>query len=81
MLRVFLMNINAISLGPDLYNEVRANFIRKGSSLGEWCRLNEINQTNAKACLTGTWNGPKGRDLRQRLIEASGVADSVRSAA
>jgi hypothetical protein len=75
------MNSLQLQPGPDLYNKVRGSFISNGASLGKWCRENGSSIQAAKSCLTGTWNGPKGRELRQRLIEASGVADSVRSAA
>jgi len=59
--------------GQELYNRVRAGFILQNKSLGEWCRLNKLSQTNAKACLHGTWDGPKGIELRERLIKESNI--------
>lgn len=56
-----------------LYNEVRAAFILKGSSLGAWCRKNGFRIQNARATLTGTWNGPAGRKLRARICKEAGI--------
>lgn len=53
----------------DLYNEVRAGFVKQGLSLNAWCRRHGIRHHHAKACLIGVWNGPKAQALRQQLIE------------
>lgn len=68
------MDINELPPSVDLYNRVRAGFVARGSTLSKWCRENEINPTNARSCLAGVWNGPKGKQLRQRLIDESGIA-------
>lgn len=67
------MQINNLSPGPDLYRHVRAGFVAQGSTLTTWCRERNINPTNAKSALVGAWNGPKGRQLRRELVEASGI--------
>jgi hypothetical protein len=67
------MNINQLSPGPKLYDQVRAAFILQGATLGEWCRENDIKQPSAKSCLFGTWDGPKGRELRDRIIKESNI--------
>jgi hypothetical protein len=68
------MNINAFPPGPDLYLAVRGGFVTQGLTLTRWCNDREINPTNARAALVGAWNGPKGKALRARLIEESGIS-------
>ena len=68
------MQTSDIKPGPDLYLQVRAGLILKGTTFGAWCRENGIRHTNAKAALVGAWNGPKGREVRRQLLIASGVA-------
>ncbi|OQW67454.1 MAG: hypothetical protein BVN35_20325 [Proteobacteria bacterium ST_bin11] len=67
------MSAKELLPGLELYNRVRAGFILQNSSLGEWCRNNGIQQTSAKACLHGTWGGPKGMAMRDRLIKDSNI--------
>ena len=74
------MNINNFAPSMSLYIQVRSGFVSQNSSLGAWCKKNKINMSGAKACLMGTWNGPKGQDLRAQIIEASGIADSYSEA-
>lgn len=69
------MNVNKIIPSRDLYNQVRAAFILDNSSLGSWCKDNQVKPQNVMACLVGTWNGPKGKELRSRLIAASSLLD------
>ncbi|MDO6525787.1 hypothetical protein Q4519_08825 [Motilimonas sp. 1_MG-2023] len=69
------MNVNTLQPSRELYNQVRAAFILKGSSLSSWCGSNDIKQQNAMSCLVGTWNGPKGKALREKLIMASGISE------
>jgi len=75
------MNINQFPPGPPLYNRVRAAFILGDTTLGEWCRDNSIKQINAKSCLCGTWDGPKGRNLRERIIKESNIENLSLNAA
>jgi len=67
------MNTNQLLPGQELYNRVRACFILQNTTLGEWCRTNQLSATNAKSCLYGTWDGPKGRELRERIIKESNI--------
>lgn len=67
--------------GQELYNRVRAGFILQNTSLGEWCRNHGVIQSNAKACLHGSWGGPKGNELRKRLIHASKMDNLTSNAA
>ncbi|XAI95383.1 hypothetical protein [Leptolyngbya phage Lsp-JY19] len=59
--------------GPDLVKQVRAGFVLKGTSLGRWCREEKIPPQHARLCLLGGWNGPKGKALRSRLLQAAGL--------
>jgi hypothetical protein len=63
----------AFQPGLDLYLRVRAGFVAQQSSLNAWCLANGIMRQNAKQALTGAWDGPKARELRERLIKASGI--------
>lgn len=69
------MNINDVTPGRELYNQVRGGFVTQGSSLGRWCREHDIHLNNALNCLVGVWNGPKAKTLRARLIEAANIPD------
>ncbi len=68
------MNINSIEPGNKLYLSVRSGFVAKGSTLTAWCRKNNVHPSNARSSLAGTWDGKKGRELREKLIVASGMA-------
>lgn len=69
------MNVNTLIPSRELYNQVRAAFILNDSSLGTWCTANDVKQQNVMACLVGTWNGPKGKELRNRLVIASSLPE------
>jgi len=59
--------------GKELIQEVRAGFIRQGTTLGFYCRNNNIDGGNVYRLLRGEWNGDKAKALRSQIIEASGV--------
>ena len=61
------------SPGLDLYNKVRAAFILQGTTLNAWCLSNGIMRQNAQQALTGSWNGPKGRELREKMLKAANM--------
>ena len=62
------------SPGRELAAQVRAAFVARHTTLGAWCRAHGIDRTAARQALYGTWNGPKGKALRARVIAASGIA-------
>jgi hypothetical protein len=68
------MNINNYEPSKGLYLKVRTGFVAQGSALGTWCRENNVNLSNARSCLIGSWDGPRGRKLREEIIVASGIA-------
>lgn len=59
--------------GPELARKVRAAFVLRGTTLGRWCRENGIVRQTAMNCLVGIWDGPKGRAMRHRVLEAAGL--------
>lgn len=67
------MSIEALTPSIALYNRVKAGFIVAGTSLTAWGREHGVNASNARHCLVGSWNGPKAKDLRARIIKASGI--------
>lgn len=58
--------------GPELLLQVRAAFIKQGTSLRAWCIQHGIHRQNARACLIGEWKGTKATALREKIIAASG---------
>ena len=75
------MSTNSIQPSKELHLKVRAGFITQGSTLSAWCRKNNVNPTNARHALVGSWDGPKGRKLREELIRAAGLSAKTLAAA
>lgn len=67
------MKIDSTTPGLELYRKVRCGFILKGTTLNHWCRTNGTDPQNARQCLTGSWDGPRARELRATLIKASAL--------
>ncbi|GEM_PF-731280 len=59
--------------GFDLHKRVRAGFLLQGTSLTEWCRANGTHISNARGALLGTWNGPKGKAMRTKIVKAARI--------
>lgn len=59
--------------GRELMEAVRDGMKRKGTPFSTWCYEHGLYPQNARSALTGRWNGPKARQLRDRLIEAAGL--------
>ncbi len=59
--------------GPNLYAQVRAGFVRQGTSFHRWCLDNDVTRQNATLALLGGWRGPKARALLRRIVRAAGV--------
>lgn len=57
----------------ELYNKVRGAFIAQGRTLKDWAAQNKTHQSNVRSALTGMWDGPKGREMRRRLIKEAGL--------
>jgi hypothetical protein len=56
---------------PNILQVVRASFIMQGSSLGRWCRENDVEPGWAWRVLQGKHDGPAANTLRDRLVSAS----------
>lgn len=54
---------------------VKAGFILRGTSLCAWCRSHGIDTGYASKALTGKQAGPKARELKARLMQASQAVD------
>lgn len=67
------MEINVYKPSLDLHNQVKAGFVAQGASLSSWCKNNGVKISNIKQCLTGSWDGPKAKELRAKVIHASGI--------
>lgn len=57
-----------------LVNDVKAGFIKQGSSLHAYCKTNKIDNSNAYKALRGKWNGELGKNLRAQVIAAAQIA-------
>lgn len=57
-----------------LLRRAMAGFVLKGTSLAAWCRENNVDKSAARHALLGSWDGPKSRQLRDRLVRAADVA-------
>jgi hypothetical protein len=58
-------------LQNNLLLQVRAGFVLGGTTLATWCRANGIDPGYAHKALAGKTNGPKARQLRDRILSAS----------
>lgn len=67
------MGIFAKPVSIQKFNCIKGAFIAQGISFSEWCRKNKVTPSNAKAALIGSWDGPKARVLRTKLIKESGI--------
>jgi hypothetical protein len=56
-----------------LYQQVRAGFIVKHTTLNAFCVANDIDTSNATRALKGKSNGPTAKALVRRLAKAAGV--------
>lgn len=59
--------------GPQLYREVRAAFIRRGTTLASYCRDINVAKQHARASLLGEWRGPKASQLVERICKAASL--------
>lgn len=59
--------------GKELIQEVRAGFIRQGTSLSAFCRENEIEGKTVHRLLSGDWNGPIAKQKRKKIMAAAKV--------
>lgn len=57
----------------DELKEVRAGFVRQGTSLNAYLKDSELHQGNTYKAYDGSWNGKKAQELRERLAKASGI--------
>ncbi|MDC5755208.1 hypothetical protein OPW41_08815 [Vibrio europaeus] len=67
------MKFNVKPPSRELYQMIMAAFVMQGSSLSSWCKENNVARSNVVAALTGSWNGPKAKILRAKVIEAAGI--------
>ncbi|KYN89501.1 hypothetical protein ATY35_11145 [Vibrio cidicii] len=67
------MGIFAEPVSIQKFNCIKGAFIAQGISFSEWCRKNNVTPSNAKAALIGSWDGPKAKSLRTKLIKESGI--------
>ncbi|MCY9873909.1 hypothetical protein [Vibrio barjaei] len=57
----------------DLYTQVKAGFLLRGTTFNRWCIENAIQRQNAAQALKGVWKGEKSRALCERLVLAAGL--------
>lgn len=57
----------------NLMQQVRAGFITQGTTFTDWCRRHQIRHTSARQAIYGSWDGPKAKTLRARIVRAAGI--------
>lgn len=57
----------------ELFLEIKAGFVRQGTSFTQWCRENDVDRQNARVAILGGWRGPKASALIEKITKAAGV--------
>ncbi|MDN3701601.1 MULTISPECIES: hypothetical protein [Vibrio] len=68
------MKISSAPLSIQKFNLLKGAFIAQGTSFSKWCHNNSVTPSNARAALIGSWDGPKAKMLRAKLIQESGIS-------
>lgn len=58
--------------GPDFYEVWAGAMKAQGLSLSEWAASQGMAPSNVKSAATGSFNGPKAKAMREKMIEAVG---------
>ena len=58
--------------GAILHEVIAGTFRASGTSFEAWCKANGVHPSTAKNATYGQSAGDRGRELRQRIIEAAG---------
>lgn len=59
--------------GLNLLLEVKAGFVRQNSSMSRWAKDNGTHVSNVRNALLGSWDGPRGRAMRSRVVKAARI--------
>ena len=59
-----------------LYRKVRAVMVEQNVTLAEVARELGVARNNIRPALTGEWDGPKGRDVRNRVLIRAGLVQA-----
>ena len=62
-----------ISPSETLLRQVRAAFVVRGETLHSWCQKNNVDWSYAHGTLTGKNDFQKAKELRLRVLRASGL--------
>tara|TARA_R110002096_G_scaffold172484_8_gene346200 strand:+ start:2455 stop:2676 length:222 start_codon:yes stop_codon:yes gene_type:complete len=60
-------------IGVILYAEVRASFIKQGTTFSAWCEKNHVWPASGRAALLGYWSGKKANALIKKIRTAANV--------
>ncbi len=58
--------------GPVFYDVFLGALRVFGTNLKDWSALQGVDPNNAKMAATGGWNGPKARELRDKMVQMVG---------
>lgn len=61
----------------DLVRRVRAGFVLQGLTFNRWCRQHGVEPSSGRQALVGSWDGPKGRALRARIVRAARIQEAA----
>lgn len=59
--------------GLDLLLRVKAGFVLQNTSMSRWAKENGTHVSNVRNALLGSWDGPRGRAMRRRVLKAAGI--------
>ena len=54
-------------------NEIRAGFVRQGTSLNAYLKSKKLHQGNTYKAFDGSWNGKKAQEFRKSLAQAANI--------
>lgn len=60
-----------------LYDQIKGSFVSNGQTFTAWCKQEQLNISNTRSAILGSWNGPKGQKVRKLAIKASGLAKTA----
>lgn len=60
-----------------LMARIRAGFVLQDTSLTKWANDNGTDPSAIRQAIYGTWSGPKGRAMREKVIRAAGIREAV----
>ena len=65
--------LEILQSGQVFYDAWKGCLTGQGDSISAWCRRNGVNQNYVRMIAFGAADGPKAREIREKMIEAAGL--------